>query len=167
MLYATVKTLGEFPEFNAHWLGDKIVQYENVHLGLAVDTPRGLTVPVIRYANLMSLKQLSAEAKRLALACIDGTIDPDSLVGGTFTVTNIGATGVESFTPILNAPEVGILGVCSITPKPVMNGSDVEFVPHMGFSFTIDHNAVDGAPGARFLASLRAKLAAFELVLAG
>ena len=167
VLYATVKTLGEFPEFNAHWLGDKIVQYENVHLGLAVDTPRGLTVPVIRYANLMSLKQLSAEAKRLALACIDGTIDPDSLVGGTFTVTNIGATGVESFTPILNAPEVGILGVCSITPKPVMNGSDVEFVPHMGFSFTIDHNAVDGAPGARFLASLRAKLAAFELVLAG
>ncbi|MBT3294745.1 MAG: 2-oxo acid dehydrogenase subunit E2 [Verrucomicrobia bacterium] len=167
VLYATVKTLVEFPEFNAHWLGDKIVRYDNVHLGLAVDTPRGLTVPVIRYANLMSLKQLSAEAKRLASASVDGTIGPDSLVGGTFTVTNMGASGVESFTPILNAPEVGILGVCSIQPKPVMKGGDVEFVPHMGFSFTIDHNAVDGAPGAKFLAALRQKLSAFELTLAG
>jgi pyruvate dehydrogenase E2 component (dihydrolipoamide acetyltransferase) len=167
VLYATVKTLVEFPEFNAHWQGDKIVQYENVHLGLAVDTPRGLAVPVIRYANLMNLKQLSAEAKRVAQACIEGTIEPDELTGGTFTVTNIGSLGIESFTPVLNAPEVGILGVCSIQPKPVMNGSDVEFVPHMGLSLTIDHSAVDGAPGARFLASLRSKLAAFELTLAG
>lgn len=167
VLYATVKTLTEFPEFNAHWQGDKIVQFENVHLGLAVDTPRGLTVPVIRYANLMSLKQLSAEAKRVAKACIDGTIEPDELVGGTFTVTNIGALGIESFTPVLNAPEVGILGVCAIQPKPVMNGDKVEFAPHMALSLTIDHCAVDGAPAARFLASLREKLAAFELTLAG
>ncbi len=165
VLYATVKTLVEFPEFNAHWQGDKIVQYENVHLGLAVDTPRGLAVPVIRYANLMSLKQLSAEAKRVAQACIEGTIDPDALVGGTFTVTNLGAMGIESFTPVLNAPEVGILGVCSIQPKPVMNGSDVEFVPHMGLSLTFDHSAVDGAPAARFLSVLRQKLADFEFEL--
>jgi len=169
VLYATVKTLVEFPEFNAHWQGDKIVQYENVHLGLAVDTPRGLAVPVIRYANLMNLKQLSAEAKRVAQACIEGTIEPDELTGGTFTVTNIGSLGIESFTPVLNAPEVGILGVCAIQPKPVMNGSDVEFVPHMGLSLTIDHSAVDGAPGARFLSVLRQKLAdfEFELTLAG
>ncbi len=167
ILYATVKTLVEFPEFNAHWMGDKIVQFENVHLGLAVDTPRGLTVPVIRYANLMSLKQLSAEAKRVAKACVEGTIEPDELTGGTFTVTNIGSMGVESFTPVLNAPEVGILGVCATQLKPVMNGGEVEFVPHTGLSLTIDHSAVDGAPGARFLASLRSKLAAFELTLAG
>jgi len=167
VLYATVKTLVEFPEFNAHWMGDKIVQFENVHLGLAVDTPRGLTVPVIRYANLMSLKQLSAEAKRVAKACVEGTIEPDELTGGTFTVTNIGSMGVESFTPVLNAPEVGILGVCATQLKPVMNGGEVEFVPHTGLSLTIDHSAVDGAPGARFLASLRSKLAAFELTLAG
>ncbi|MEN8255671.1 MAG: dihydrolipoamide acetyltransferase family protein [Verrucomicrobiota bacterium] len=167
VLYATVKTLTEFPEFNAHWMGDKIVQFENVHLGLAVDTPRGLTVPVIRYANLMSLKQLSAEAKRVAKACVEGTIEPDELTGGTFTVTNIGSMGIESFTPVLNAPEVGILGVCATQLKPVMNGGDVEFVPHTGLSLTIDHSAVDGAPGARFLASLRSKLAAFELTLAG
>ncbi|WP_372845649.1 dihydrolipoamide acetyltransferase family protein [Pontiella sp.] len=167
VLYATVKTLGEFPELNAHMLGNKIVEYGNVHLGLAVDTPRGLMVPVIRYANLMSLKQLSAEAKRLAKACIAGTVDPDALTGGTFTVTNLGAMGIESFTPVLNAPEVGILGVCAVQPKPVMKGSEVEFVPHMGLSLTFDHCAADGAPAARFLVSLKQKLSAFELTLAG
>jgi pyruvate dehydrogenase E2 component (dihydrolipoamide acetyltransferase) len=167
VLYATIKTLGEFPELNAHMLGTKIVQFGHVHLGFAVDTPRGLMVPVIRYANLMSLKQLAAESKRLAKACIAGTIDPDALTGGTFTVTNLGAMGIESFTPVLNAPEVGILGVCAIQPKPVMKGSEVEFVPHIGLSLTFDHCAADGAPAARFLASLRQKLAAFELTLAG
>ncbi len=168
VLYATVKTLAEFPELNAHWLGDKMVQFENVHLGFAVDTPRGLMVPVIRYANLMTLKQLSAEAKRLAKACIEGTVDPDALKGGTFTVTNLGAMGIESFTPVLNAPEVGILGVCTIQPKPVMNKEGgADFIPHLGLSLTFDHCAADGAPAARFLASLRTKLAAFELTLAG
>ena len=167
VLYAAIKTLAEFPELNAHYLGDKIVNFENVHLGFAVDTPRGLMVPVIRYANLMTLKQLSAEAKRLAMACIEGTVDPDALSGGTFTVTNLGAAGIESFTPVLNAPEVGILGVCNIQPKPVMNGSEVEFVPHIGLSLTFDHCAADGAPAARFLVSLKQKLAAFELTLAG
>ena len=167
VLFATVRALAEFPELNAHWQGDKIVQYENVHLGLAVDTPRGLIVPVIRYANLMSLKQLSAEAKRLAINCIEGNVDPDSLLGGTFTVSTLGALGIEAFTPVLNTPEVGILGVCNIQAKPVINGDDVDFVPHMGLSLTFDHCAVDGAPAARFLASLREKLATFELTLAG
>ena len=167
VLFATVKTLAEFPELNAHYLGKTIVQYENIHLGFAVDTPRGLMVPVIRYANLMTLKQLSAEAKRLAKACFEGTIDPDALSGGTFTVTNLGAAGIESFTPVLNAPEVGILGICAIQPKPVMNGADVEFVPHMGLSLTFDHCAADGAPAAKFLVSFKQKIAAFELTLAG
>jgi len=167
VLYATARTLIEFPEINAHWLGDRIVQFEDVHLGLAVDTPRGLVVPVIRYANLKSLKQLSSEASRLAASCIEGNIDPDILSGGTFTVSNVGAMGIEGFTPVLNAPEVGILGVCNIQLKPVMNNAEVEFIPHMGLSLTFDHCAIDGAPAARFLASLKAKLAAFELTLAG
>jgi pyruvate dehydrogenase E2 component (dihydrolipoamide acetyltransferase) len=93
-------------------------------------------------------------------------VEPDALSGGTFTVTNLGAMGIESFTPVLNAPEVGILGVCAIQPKPVMKGAEVEFVPHMGLSLTFDHCAADGAPAARFLASLKQKLAAFELTLA-
>jgi pyruvate dehydrogenase E2 component (dihydrolipoamide acetyltransferase) len=167
VLHATVKTLAEFPELNAHWLGDRIIRFENVHLGLAVDTERGLMVPVIRHANLMSLAQLSLEAKRLAAACMNGNVDPDALRGGTFTVTNLGALGIESFTPVLNAPEVGILGVCAIQPKPVISDSEVGFVPHMGLSLTFDHCAVDGAPAARFLASLRTRLAAFERTLEG
>lgn len=167
VLFATVKTVLEFPEFNAHWLGDKITQFDNIHLGFAVDTPRGLMVPVIKYANLMTLKQLSAEAKRLSKSCVEGTVNPDDLSGGTFTVSNLGAFGIESFTPVLNAPEVAILGVCGIEHKPVPKGDGFDFVPHMGLSFTFDHQATDGAPAARFLASLREKLASFEITLAG
>lgn len=168
VLFVASRTLKEFPELNAHWLGTKMVQFEHVHLGFAVDTPRGLMVPTIRYADQLTLKQLSEEAKRLAKACIDGTIDPDALGGGTFTVTNLGAAGIESFTPVLNTPQVGILGVCSIEPKPVMKkDGGVEFVPHMGLSLTFDHCAADGAPAARFLVAIRSRLAAVELSLAG
>ena len=165
VMYATIRTLVEFPELNAHWLGDRIVQFENVHLGMAVDTERGLVVPVIRNANRMSLGQLSTAAGKLAQDCINGNIDPDAMQGGTFTVTNLGALGIEAFTPVLNAPEVGILGVCAIQPKPVIIGTETGFVPHLGLSLTFDHCAVDGAPAARFLASLRDKLAGFESLL--
>ena len=167
VMYATVKTLLEMPEFNAHWQGDHITRFANVHLGMAVDTERGLMVPVIRYASRMSLRQLAAEAGRLAQACIGGAITPDELSGGTFTVSTLGAMGIEAFTPVINTPEVGILGVCSVQAKPVIHDDEVEFIPHMGLSLTFDHQAVDGAPAARFLATLREKLAAFELTLAG
>jgi pyruvate dehydrogenase E2 component (dihydrolipoamide acetyltransferase) len=164
ILYAVSQTLVDFPELNAYWLGDKMVQFENVHLGFAVDTPRGLMVPVIRFANKLSLDEISHEAKRLGTACIKGTIEPDSLKGGTFTVTNLGAAGIEMFTPVLNAPEVGILGICAVQPKPVMKkDGDVEFIPHMGLSITFNHCATDGAPAGRFLAAMRQKLASFEI----
>ena len=166
VLFATVRTLVDFPELNAHWLVSKIMQFSDVHLGFAVDTPRGLMVPVIRFANRLTLKQISAEAKRLGTACIKGTIEPDELKGGTFTVTNLGAMGIESFTPVLNAPEVGILGVCSVQPKPVMKkDGGVEFIPHIGLSLTFDHCAADGAPASKFLAALRQNLAAFDVLL--
>lgn len=160
VLYAVAQTVVEFPDLNAYWLGEKMVQFENVHLGFAVDTPRGLMVPVIRFANKLSLEEISAEAKRLGRACIKGTIDPDALTGGTFTVTNLGAAGIEMFTPVLNAPEVGILGICNVQPKPVMTkDGGVEFVPHMGLSITFNHCATDGAPVGGFLAAIRTKLA--------
>jgi pyruvate dehydrogenase E2 component (dihydrolipoamide acetyltransferase) len=156
VLYAVAQTLVKFPELNAYWLGDKLVQFENVHLGFAVDTPRGLMVPVIRFANKMSLEEISAEAKKLGSACIKGTVDPDALKGGTFTVTNLGAAGIEMFTPVLNAPEVGILGICNVQPKPVMKkDGGVEFIPHMGLSITFNHCATDGAPAGRFLVAVR------------
>jgi len=160
VLYAVAQTVVDFPDLNAYWLGEKMVQFENVHLGFAVDTPRGLMVPVIRFANTLSLEEISAEAKRLGKACIKGTIDPDALTGGTFTVTNLGAAGIEMFTPVLNAPEVGILGICSVQPKPVMTkDGGVEFIPHMGLSITFNHCATDGAPVGGFLAAIRTKLA--------
>jgi len=167
VLYAVAKTLPRFGFLDAYFLGEKIKEFERVHLGIAIDTPCGLMVPPVRNADLLSLKELSAEAKRLATACQEGNILPDELTGGTFTVTNLGTLGIESFTPVLNPPEVGILGVCTIQPKPVMSGDDVTFVPHIGLSLTFDHRAVDGAPAARFLKELSTALANFDLLLAG
>ena len=159
ILYSVAQTVVEFPDLNAYWLGEKMVQFENVHLGFAVDTPRGLMVPVIRFANKLSLEEISAEAKRLGKACAEGTIDPDELSGGTFTVTNLGAAGIESFTPVLNAPEVGILGICNVQLKPMMDKEGgVEFIPHMGLSMTFNHCATDGAPVGGFLAAMRERI---------
>jgi len=166
VLFSTIKSLQRFPDMNAHFEGDKIVEFENIHLGFAVDTPRGLMVPVIRFANRLSLKGLANETSRLGEACQDGNINPDELQGATFTVTNLGALGIENFTPVLNPPQVGILGVNNIQPKPVMQGDDVEFIPHIGFSLTFDHQAVDGAPAARFLQAVCQDIANFDLMLA-
>jgi pyruvate dehydrogenase E2 component (dihydrolipoamide acetyltransferase) len=173
VLYAVSRTLPRFPFMNALKTGDTLKTYERVHLGVAVDTPRGLMVPVIRNANLLSLRQISAEAKRLAAACQKGGVSPDELSGSTFTVTNLGSLGISSFTPVLNAPEVGILGVCNIELKPVAateadndDGCGVQFLPHIGLSLTINHQMVDGAPAARFLKALSEAVADIDLTLA-
>ena len=163
LLYILAKTLPEFKALNAHFLEDKILEFEHVHLGFAVDSPRGLMVPVIRNAHLLSLKEISKEAKRLSSACLEGSIQPDEITGGTFTVTNLGTMGIESFTPILNVPQVAILGVCSIYLKPIMKEDKVRFIPHLGLSLTFDHRAIDGAPAARFLQELATAIANFEL----
>ena len=167
ILYTVSRTLSRFPDLNAHFLGDKILQFEDVHLGMAVDTPRGLMVPVIRNANRLSLKEISVESKRIATACLEGAISPDELSGSTITISNLGAAGIESFTPVLNPPEVAILGVCNIQLKPVQEGGETVFVPHMGLSLTIDHQAADGAPAARFLKEFADALKDFDLILAG
>lgn len=166
ILYAVSRTLPLHPSLNALWAGDRILRYAQVHLAFAVDTPRGLMVPVIRNAQALSLKALSAQAKRLARACVEGGITPDELSGGTFTVSNLGGLGVENFTPILNSPQVGILGIGTIVPKPCMAADEVKFIPSLGLSLTIDHQAVDGAPGARFLKDLCEALAGFDILLA-
>ena len=166
LLFAVSRTLPAFPALNALFENDTIYPQEAVHLGLAVDTERGLLVPVIRSAESLTLKQLSAEAGRLAEACRAGNIAPDALAGGSFTVSNLGALGIESFTPILNPPQVGILGVGSINLKPVQLDGEVAFIPHIGLSLTINHQVVDGAPAARFLQKLSANLAQIDLLLA-
>jgi pyruvate dehydrogenase E2 component (dihydrolipoamide acetyltransferase) len=167
ILFAVSRVLPLYPFMNAHKIGETIRAFERVHLGVAVDTPRGLLVPVIRNANLLSLRQISAQAKRLAKAAQDGAAKPDELSGSTFTVTNLGSLGVTGFTPILNAPEVAILGVAGIEPKPVETADGgYTFEPRIGFSLTINHQVVDGAPAARFLKTLCEAVRDIDLWLA-
>ncbi|TFG92945.1 MAG: 2-oxo acid dehydrogenase subunit E2 [Candidatus Atribacteria bacterium] len=163
LLYIVAHILPKFKNMNAHFLKDKILEFEQVHLGFAVDSPRGLMVPVIHNAHLLSLKEISQEAKRLSTACQEETILPDELSGGTFTVTNLGTMGIESFTPILNVPQVAILGICSISLKPMMKENEIKFIPHIGLSLTFDHRAVDGAPAAKFLQEINKLIAHFNL----
>ena len=163
LLYIVAHILPKFKNMNAHFLKDKILEFEQVHLGFAVDSPRGLMVPVIPNAHLLSLKEISKEARRLNTACQEDTILPDELNGGTFTVTNLGTMGIESFTPILNVPQVAILGICSISLKPIMKDNEIKFIPHIGLSLTFDHRAVDGAPVAKFLQELNRLIANFNL----
>jgi pyruvate dehydrogenase E2 component (dihydrolipoamide acetyltransferase) len=166
VLYAVTRVLPRYPELNSHFLGDTIRRFEHVHLGFAVDTERGLMVPTIRFADRLTLKQLAAESRRLATACHEGSIESDELQGATFTVTNLGNLGIESFTPVLNPPQAGILGVSAITPQPTYQGEEVVHIPSLSLSLTIDHQAVDGAPGARFLKALAEAIGEFELLLA-
>ena len=167
VLFAVSRVLPLYLFMNAHKTGETIRIFERVHLGVAVDTPRGLLVPVIRNANLLSLSQISAEAKRLAKAVQDGAAKPDELAGSTFTVTNLGSLGVTSFTPVLNAPEAAILGVAGIEPAPVETAEGgYTFEPHIGFSLTINHQVIDGAPAARFLKTLCEAVGDIDLWLA-
>ena len=154
IVWATAQTLKQHPALNAHFLGDRIAQFASIHMGIAVDTPRGLMVPVLKHAEQLSVEQISAQVRPLAEACLAGSISPDMLSGGTFTITNLGTLGVETFTPVLNAPEVAILGVGGLQLKPVKKGKDITFVEAITLSLTIDHQAVDGAPAARFLKDL-------------
>ena len=162
---ATVRTLTAHPALNAHFLGDRIVQHPHVNLGVAVDTPRGLMVPVIAGADRLSVRELSSAIKSRAEDCQKGSINPDLLAGGTFTITNLGSLGVETFTPVLNAPEVAILGVGGLAIKPVRKDGSIALVEAITLSLTIDHQAVDGAPGARFLKELCEKLESIETLL--
>jgi len=155
ILFAVSRTLPQFLYMNAHKTGDTIKTFGQIHLGAAVDTPRGLMVPVIRNADKLTIFEISAEMKRLSSACQNSSVKPDELTGSTFSVSNLGSLGITSFTPVLNIPEVAILGVCSIEMKPVsLNNGEFGFEPFIGFSLTINHQAVDGAPAARFLKTL-------------
>ena len=153
--FAVSRTLPKYPVFNAHLEDGVLTEFEQVHLGFACDTPRGLLVPVIRSAQSLGLKAFSDEAKRLAGAAIDGTLSPDYLSGGTFTVSNIGSFGIETFTPVINLPQTAILGVGAITPRPALApDGTVGVEQRLNLSLTIDHQVIDGADGARFLRDL-------------
>ncbi len=166
VLFAVSRTILEHKDLNAHFLDDKMRLFNHVNLGIAVDTDRGLLVPTLPCAEKLSLNELSLQAKGLITEAQSGKISPDKLSGASFTVTNLGSLGVESFTPVINPPQTGILGVCTITRrvKTTPNG-DVSY-PAMGLSLTFDHRAVDGAPAAKFLKALCFNLEHFDLLLA-
>ena len=150
ILYAVSRILLDHPYCNAHYFDDKTLLFKNVHLGVAVDTPRGLMVPTLFNANRMTLSEISVAAKAAGEACRNGTVMPDALKGGTFTVTNLGTLGIESFTPVINPPQTCILGVNTIETRLKMVGNEAKPYQAMTLSLTFDHRALDGAPAARF-----------------
>ncbi len=168
ILYAVSRTVLNHPDLNANMLDDNSIRlFKHVNLGVAVDTPRGLMVPSIFNADQMSLLEISKAVKELAAQCRDGAISPDKLSGGSFTVSNLGNMGVESFTPVINPPQTGILGVCGTVDR-VRKAADgsIEIYPAMGLSLTYDHRAVDGTPAAKFQKELGENLENFTALLA-
>lgn len=165
ILFAVSRVILGHGALNAHYLDDTMRYFKTVNLGVAVDTERGLMVPTVFGAEKMSLNRLSAAAKAVISEAQSGTISPDKLKGASFTVTNLGSLGVESFTPVLNPPQTGILGVGCITRRiKEVGGNDVSY-PAMGLSLTFDHRALDGAPAAKFLKELCFALENFDLLL--
>lgn len=157
------------PKLNAHYIDgnpDEIRTFRGVNLGFAVDTDRGLYVPVIRGAHMMSLRDLADRAHELAAAVHAGRAREEMLNGATFTVTNLGAFGVRDFTPVLNPPQVAILGIGNIRPEQTYRDGAVVTAPHIGMSLTFDHRAVDGGPAARLLQDIGTAVAHAESVLA-
>jgi len=147
--------LRRFPYMNARLTGDAIEWLEPIHLGMAVDTERGLLVPVIRHADRKSLRELGQELRTLVERARQGKALPDDLSGGTFTITNLGPYEVDAFTPVINLPEAAILGVGRIAPKAVVRDGQIVARSMLTLSLVFDHRLVDGAPAARFLQAIK------------
>ena len=163
--HSVINALKIHYKMNAHFLKDKIRYFKKVNLGFAVDTPRGLLVPVVVEADKLSLVELSVEMGKIAGLCFSGSVNPDLLSNelATFTVSNLGAYGVEMFTPIVNLPQVGILGVNTIINRPAeLEGGAMGFVPYIGLSLTYDHRAIDGGPASLFLKTIKEEIEGFE-----
>jgi len=164
--FAVVKALKKFPNANSHFLGESMRLFNKVHLGLAVDTERGLMVPAVRNADDLSIIGLANQLKEVANSCKKGAISPELLSSeaATFTVSNLGAYGVEMFTPVINLPQAAILGVNTIVPRPKDLGDGVYgFVPYIGLSLTYDHRALDGGEATRFLKQIAIEIETLEL----
>jgi len=150
LIKACVAALKKFPEFNASLDGDNLVLKQYFHIGFAADTPNGLVVPVIRDADQKSLSQLALESAALAKKAREGKLTPNDMQGGCFSISSLGGIGGTAFTPIINAPEVAILGVSKSSIKPVYNGHEFEPRLMLPLSLSYDHRVIDGASAARF-----------------
>ena len=156
--FAVIRALEKFPQVNTHYHGDKMKWFKKIHLGLAVDTERGLMVPAIKNADDLSITGLSHQLLQVANQSKNGNINPDLLnpTAATFTVSNLGNYGVEMFTPVINLPQTAILGVCTIIPRPKEIEEGVYgFVPMIGLSLTYNHQALDGGEATLFLAEIK------------
>ncbi|GAB1830029.1 dihydrolipoyllysine-residue acetyltransferase [Achromobacter xylosoxidans] len=164
LIKAVVAALKKFPEFNASLDGDNLVLKQYYHIGFAADTPNGLVVPVIRDADKKGILQIAQEMTDLSKKAREGKISPAEMQGGCFSISSLGGIGGTSFTPIINAPEVAILGVSRSSHKPVWDGK--QFVPRLivPLSLSYDHRVIDGAAAARFNAYLGALLADFRRI---
>lgn len=166
--YAVIRALKKHPMVNCHLVGDSINIFKKVHLGLAVDTERGLMVPTVKNADDLSIQELSTQLKAVANSCKKGNINPELLTSesATFSVSNLGSYGVELFTPVINLPQVAILGVNTIINRPTELGNGVfGFVPFIGLSLTYDHCALDGAPASAFLREIRLEIENLNLTI--
>ena len=162
--FCTVRALLEVPNLNALFVDGKVHPGRGVHIGFACDTPRGLLVPVVRNAQTLTVAALATRMKDLSDQALQNKISADDLNGATFTISNLGGLGIESFTPLLNPPQVAILGVNAIQLKAVRREGEVGFIDSIGLSLTLDHQIIDGAPGARFLKVVRDKIENVEQI---
>jgi pyruvate dehydrogenase E2 component (dihydrolipoamide acetyltransferase) len=165
IMHCAVEALLDVPALNAEYVDGQVREHADVHLAFACDTPRGLLAPVIRDAHTLAIDELAARARELGDQAVSGAVSPDDLSGATFTVSNLGALGVETFTPLLNPPQVAILGVGAIQLKPVRRSGQVHFIDALSLSLTCDHQVIDGAPGARFLQVIASKIEAVDSLL--
>jgi pyruvate dehydrogenase E2 component (dihydrolipoamide acetyltransferase) len=164
--WCVIRALEKFPQANSHFLDDRIKTFNKVHLGIAVDTPRGLMVPAVKNASEMDLVSLSYELKAAADACKKGSINPELIqsTAASFTVSNLGNYGVEMFTPVINLPQTCILGVCTIINRPASLGNNTfGFVPYIGLSLTYDHRSIDGGPATLFLKEIKDQIEKFAI----
>lgn len=167
IVYALSRVLKNHKDLNAHLINNDTMRYfEHVNMGIATDTPRGLLVPTLFGADTMSLSEIAIKSKQLSKDAVAGNINPELLSGGTFTVSNVGTMGIESFTPVINPPQTGILGVNTLETR-VKLGKNGEVIPYtaMNLSLTFDHRALDGAPAGRFLKELKEYLENFSFNL--
>lgn len=167
IVFAVSRVILKHKDLNANLInGDTMRYFEHVNIGIATDTPRGLLVPTLFGADLMSLSEIASKSKKLSSDAIDGKLSPDLLTGGSFTVSNVGTMGIESFTPVVNPPQTGILGVNTLETR-VKLGKNGEIIPYtaMSLSLSYDHRALDGAPASRFLKELKDYLENFSFNL--
>ncbi|MCQ2387050.1 MAG: 2-oxo acid dehydrogenase subunit E2 [Clostridia bacterium] len=167
IVFAASRVLLKHRDLNANLInGDTMRYFEHVNMGIATDTPKGLLVPTLFGADTMSLSEIAVKSKKLSQDAIDGKLSPDLMTGGSFTISNVGTMGIESFTPVVNPPQTGILGVNTMETR-VKLGSHGEVIPYtaMSLSLSYDHRALDGAPASRFLKELKEYLENFSFNL--